>query len=59
MFSSSDVVQNSCSRWGGNFLWGEETSNPLPVPPMLAEAIAALINAIADNTHFLREMAEN
>jgi hypothetical protein len=28
-----------------------------PVPPTLAEAIAALVNATADNTHFLREMA--
>jgi hypothetical protein len=34
-------------------------SNPesTPVPPTLAEAIAALINATADNTRFLREMA--
>ena len=38
---------------------GEETPNPPPVPPTLAEAIAALINATADNTHFLREMAGN
>jgi hypothetical protein len=27
--------------------------------PKLAEAIAALINATADNTRFLREMAGN
>jgi hypothetical protein len=26
-------------------------------PPTLAEAIAALVNATADNTRFLREMA--
>jgi hypothetical protein len=32
---------------------GEETPNPLPIPPTLAEAIAALINATADNTRFL------
>ena len=38
---------------------GEETPNPLPVPPMLVEAIATLVNATADNTHFLREMAGN
>jgi hypothetical protein len=38
---------------------GEETPNPSPVPPTLAVAIAALINATADNTHFLREMAGN
>jgi hypothetical protein len=34
----------------------ETTQNPPPVPPTLAEAIAALVNAIADNTRFLREM---
>jgi hypothetical protein len=28
-----------------------------PVPPTLAEAIVALVNATADNTRFLREMA--
>jgi hypothetical protein len=37
----------------------EDTPNPLPVPPTLAEAIAALVNATADNTRFLREMAGN
>jgi hypothetical protein len=35
----------------------EATPNPPPVPPTLAEAIAALVNAMADNTRFLREMA--
>jgi hypothetical protein len=35
----------------------EATLNPPPVTPTLAEAIAALVNATADNTHFLREMA--
>jgi hypothetical protein len=35
----------------------EATPNPPPVPPTLAEAIAALVNATANNTHFLREMA--
>jgi hypothetical protein len=35
----------------------EATLNPPPVPPTLAEAIAALVNATADNTRFLREMA--
>jgi hypothetical protein len=35
----------------------EDTPNPPPVPPMLAEAIAALVTATADNTLFLREMA--
>jgi hypothetical protein len=38
---------------------GEETLNPPPVPPTLAEVIAALINATADNTRFLREMVGN
>jgi hypothetical protein len=36
----------------------EDTTNPPPVPPTLAEAIAALVNATADNTCFLREMRE-
>jgi hypothetical protein len=34
----------------------EATPNPPLVPPTLAEAIAALVNATADNTRFLREM---
>jgi hypothetical protein len=37
----------------------EDTPNPLPVPPTLAEAIATLVNATADNTRFLREMVGN
>jgi hypothetical protein len=37
----------------------EVTPNPPPVPPTLAEAIAALVNATADNTRFLCEMAGN
>jgi hypothetical protein len=37
----------------------EDTPNPPPVPPTLAEAIAALVNAIVDNTRFLRDMAGN
>ena len=46
-----DGAGTSCS--------GEDTPNPPPVPPTLAEAIAALVNATADNTRFLREMAGN
>jgi hypothetical protein len=46
---SQDAVGTSSGR--------ESTPNPPPVPPTLAEAIAALVNATADNTHFLREMA--
>jgi hypothetical protein len=38
---------------------GEDTPNPPPVPPTLAEAIAPLVNATTDNTRFLREMAGN
>jgi hypothetical protein len=37
----------------------EDTPNPPSVPPTMAEAIAALANATADNIRFLREMAEN
>jgi hypothetical protein len=37
----------------------EDTPNPPPVPPMLAKAIAALVNATADNTRFLRETTGN
>jgi hypothetical protein len=46
-----DGVGTSCE--------GEDTPNPPPIPPTLAEAIAALVNAIADNMRFLREMAGN
>jgi hypothetical protein len=35
----------------------EATPNPPLVPPTLAEAITALVNATTDNTRFLREMA--
>jgi hypothetical protein len=38
---------------------GKETPNPPPVPPTLAEAIAALVNATADNTRFLHELMGN
>jgi hypothetical protein len=37
----------------------EDTPNLPPVPPTLVEAIAAMVNATADNTRFLREMAGN
>jgi hypothetical protein len=37
----------------------EDTPNPPTVTPTLVEAIAALVNATADNTCFLREMAGN
>jgi hypothetical protein len=35
----------------------DNTTNPPPVPPTLAEVIAALVTTTADNTLFLREMA--
>jgi hypothetical protein len=56
MFFASDAVQDSWTGWCGNLPW-EATPNPPPVPPTLVEAIAALVNATADNTRFLREMA--
>jgi hypothetical protein len=37
----------------------EDTPNPPPVPPTLAEPIASLVNVTADNTCFLREMVGN
>jgi hypothetical protein len=37
----------------------KDTPNPPPVPPTLAEAIAALVNATTDNTRFLREISGN
>ena len=45
--------QDAAGTSGGR----DVTPNPPPVPPTLAEAIAALVNATADNTRFLREMA--
>jgi hypothetical protein len=38
---------------------GEDTPNLPLVPPTLTEAIAALVNATAENTCFQREMAGN
>jgi hypothetical protein len=46
-----DGAETSCGQ--------EDTPNPPPVPPTLAEAIVALVNATADYTRFLREMAGN
>jgi hypothetical protein len=45
--------QDAAGTSGGR----DVTPNPPPVPPTLAEAIAALVNATTDNTRFLREMA--
>jgi hypothetical protein len=37
----------------------EDTPNPPPIPPTLAKAITALVNATADDTRFLRKMVGN
>jgi hypothetical protein len=58
MFFASDAFQDSRSGDGAGTSRGREaTPNPPPVPPTLAEAIAALVNATTENTRFLREMA--
>jgi hypothetical protein len=61
IFSKCSLPQmpsRTCGQDGAGTSPGREsTPNPPPVPPTLAEAIAALVNAIADNTRFLREMA--
>jgi hypothetical protein len=44
---------------GGTSRDGEDTPNPPTVPPTLAEAITALVNATAYNTRFLRKMVGN
>jgi hypothetical protein len=41
----------------GTFRGREATPSTPPLPPTLAKAIAALLNATADNTRFLWEMA--
>jgi hypothetical protein len=52
------MTSRICSHDGAGTSRGEEeTPIPQPIPPTLAEAIAALINATTDNTQFLREMA--
>jgi hypothetical protein len=54
------MPSRTCAQDGAGTSRGEEeTLNPPPVPPTLAEAIAALLNATTDNTCFLREMAGN
>jgi hypothetical protein len=41
----------------GTYQDGGDAPNPPPVPPTMAEAIAALVNATAKNVRLLREMA--
>jgi hypothetical protein len=36
-----------------------DAPNPPPVPPIMAKAIAALVNVTAENARLLREMAQN
>ena len=48
---SHDGAGTSCGQ--------DDAPNPPLVPPTLAEAIATLVTAIADNTRFLREMEGN
>ena len=38
---------------------GGDAPTPPPVPPTLADAIAALVNATADNARLLQELAQN
>jgi hypothetical protein len=57
MFVASYAFQDSCTGWSRDLPWEGSNSEPTPVPPTLAKAITALVNATADNTCFLREMA--
>jgi hypothetical protein len=38
---------------------GNGVPNPPPVPPNLAEAMVALVNATAENARLLREMTQH
>jgi hypothetical protein len=54
------MPSRTCAHDGAGTSRGQESSpNPPPVPPTLDEAIAALVNATANNTRFLHEMAGN
>jgi hypothetical protein len=56
--SLSQMLSKTRTQDGIGTSRGREATPNLPlVPPTLAEAIAALVNATADNTRFLREMA--
>jgi hypothetical protein len=54
---ASDAFQDSCTGWSRDLPWEGNNSEPAPIPPTLAEAIAALVKATTDNTRFLRKMA--
>jgi hypothetical protein len=52
------MPSRTCGQDSAGTCRGRETTpNPPPVPPTLVEATVALVNAIADNTRFLCEMA--
>jgi hypothetical protein len=54
VFFLLQMSSRTCAQDGaGTSRGGEETPNPPPVPPTLARAITALINATDDNTRFL------
>jgi hypothetical protein len=57
MFVATDAVQDPITGCSRNLQWEGVHPESTPVPPTLAEAIAALVNATSDNTRFLREMA--
>jgi hypothetical protein len=58
--SLPQMPSRTCAHDGaGTSRDGEDTPNPPPVPPTLAEAIAALVNATSDNTRFFHEMVGN
>ena len=38
---------------------GDDVPNPPQMPPNLAEAVVALVNATTENTCLMREMAQN
>jgi hypothetical protein len=54
------MPSRTCAHDGAGTSRGrEDTPNPPPVPPTLAEAFAALVYVTVDNARFLREMAGN
>jgi hypothetical protein len=53
-------MAHACANDGtGTSMGGSDAPNPPPVPPNLAEAMVALINAATENARLLREMAQN
>jgi hypothetical protein len=52
-------LRGSATTGIGASLGGNGVPNPPPVPPNLAEAMVALVNATAENARLLREMAQH